>query len=35
MAFRDFTLESLRHEFGMTVRDQALFDPVGDLMPST
>lgn len=34
MSYSDFTLEILRHQFGMTVRDQALFEPIGDLVPS-
>jgi hypothetical protein len=34
MAYSDFTLEGLRHGFGITVRDQALFEPIGDLVPS-
>lgn len=34
MAYRDFTLESLRHRFGMTVHDRALFETMGDLVPS-
>ena len=35
MAYCDFTLEVLRHDFGMTVRDQALFEAIGDLVPSS
>lgn len=34
MAYGDFTLDTLRHEFGITVRDQALFESIGDLVPS-
>jgi hypothetical protein len=34
MAYSDFTLEILRHEFGITVRDQALFETVGGLVPT-
>ena len=34
MSYSDFTLESLRHKFAITVRDQMLFDAIGDLLPS-
>jgi hypothetical protein len=34
MGYSDFTMDKLRHQFGMTVRDQALFEPIGDLLPS-
>ena len=34
MAYSDFTLDRVRHEFGVTVRDQALFETIGDLVPS-
>jgi hypothetical protein len=34
MAYANFTLEMLRHKLGMTVQDGALFDTVGDLLPS-
>lgn len=34
MSYSDFTLENLRHQLGMTVRDQTLFEPIGDLVPS-
>jgi hypothetical protein len=34
MSYSDFTLEKLRHEYGITLRDQVFFDPVGDLIPS-
>ena len=34
MSYSDFTLEMLRRSFGITVRDQLLFDPVGQLDPS-
>jgi hypothetical protein len=34
MGYSDFTLEMLRHQFGMTVRDRVLFETVGDLVPS-
>src|SRR5438445_319711 len=34
MSYADFTLDSLRHAFGLKVRDQCLFDPVGTLTPS-
>jgi hypothetical protein len=34
MAYADFTLESLRHAFGVTVRDRALFEEPVSLVPS-
>jgi hypothetical protein len=34
MGYSDFTMDMMRHQFGMTVRDHALFDPIGDLVPS-
>ena len=34
MAYSDFTLEMVRHNLGLSVRDGALFDNVGDLVPS-
>ena len=34
MSYSDFTLDMVRHQFGVTVRDQLLFGEVGDLAPS-
>ncbi len=34
MAFSDFTLAMVRHDLGISVRDGALFDPIGDIVPS-
>jgi hypothetical protein len=34
MSYRDFTMDRVRHEFGITARDHNLFEPVGDLIPS-
>jgi hypothetical protein len=34
MAYSDFTMDMVRREFGITVRDRTLFDPIGDLVPS-
>src|SRR6266404_5145204 len=34
MSYSEFTLELLRQKFGMTVRDQLFFEPIGDQMPS-
>lgn len=34
MSYADFTLDSLRHAFGLKVRDVLLFNPVGMLDPS-
>ncbi len=34
MSYSDFTLEMVRQNFGVTVRDQILFEPIGDLVPS-
>lgn len=34
MAYADFTLDSLRHAFGVTVRDQLLFEEPVSLAPS-
>lgn len=34
MAYSDFTLEMIRHNLGITVRDGNLFETVGDLVPS-
>jgi hypothetical protein len=34
MAYADFTLDALRHSFGVTVRDQALFEEPERLAPS-
>lgn len=34
MGYSDFTMDRVRREFGITVRDQVLFEPLGDLMPS-
>ncbi len=34
MSYSDFTLESLRHAFGLKVRDHALFEQVGTIAPS-
>jgi hypothetical protein len=34
MSYSDFTLAGLRHAFGVKVRDQLLFDPLGSQEPS-
>lgn len=34
MSYSDFSIDMVRHEFGITVRDCALFDPIGDLAPT-
>ncbi len=34
MSYSDFTLDMLRRSFGIVVRDQAFFRPVGNLAPS-
>jgi hypothetical protein len=34
MSYSDFTLDSLRHAFGLMVRDQVLFEQVGTIEPS-
>ena len=34
MSYSDFTLESLRHAFGLRIRDQLLFEQIGRLTPS-
>src|SRR5579871_4783944 len=34
MSYSGFTLESLRHAFGLKVRDHALFEQVGTIAPS-
>ena len=31
MSYADFTLDSLRHAFGLKVRDQGLFEQVGTI----
>jgi hypothetical protein len=35
MTYSDFTLEQLRRTFGLTVKDQPLFDPIGSLEPTS
>ncbi len=34
MSYSDYTLDALRHVFGLKVRDQPLFDSIGSLEPS-
>ncbi len=34
MSYSDFTMDMVRHDFGITVRDHVLFEPVSDLVPS-
>jgi hypothetical protein len=34
MGYSDFTLDMVRHRFGVTVRDQLSFEEIGDLAPS-
>jgi hypothetical protein len=34
MSYSDFTMDMVRHQFGLMVRDQMLFDDIGDLVPS-
>jgi hypothetical protein len=34
MAYSNFTLNMVRHNLGISVRDGALFEPIGDLVPS-
>jgi hypothetical protein len=34
MSYSDFTMDMVRHEFGITLRDRVLFEPIGDLIPS-
>jgi hypothetical protein len=34
MNYRDFTFETVRQQFGIKLRDQALFEAVGDLVPT-
>ncbi len=34
MSYAEYTLESLRHAFGLKIRDQSLFEPTGTLEPS-
>lgn len=34
MSYSDFSLETLRRNFGLVVRDQLLFEPIGVLAPS-
>lgn len=34
MSYSEFTLETLRHAFGLNVRDQILFEQVGTIEPS-
>ena len=35
MAYSDFTLDDVRHTFGLKIRDRALFDQMGSLEPSS
>jgi hypothetical protein len=34
MSYAEFTLGNLRHKFGITVLDQAIYDPIGTLEPA-
>ena len=35
MSYSDYNLVRLRHDFGLKVRDQVLFEPIGTLEPSS
>src|SRR5688572_21265181 len=34
MSYSDFSIEMVRHQFGISVRDCALFEPMSDVAPS-